>query len=1230
MNILKRCLRRPHFLKKVGQKLLIKKSELTWRRMQLIKSFCGGWRAKRKAQGAKRIIRLVLCAKRKAQGAKRIIRLVLCAKRYAPCAFPLAAGGMIVLLVFFIIGCSSKRDKGFDAVAVAVNNRGAALMGQFSYEAARQVFEELAQKYPRDWEVQTNLAIATFNRQKEGDEQTALSILGRVLEQDPANLRARYCSGLLELYKGRPAKALKYFQTVIKADPEDAEVLYFIGKTLMQLSRYQEAFDFFKHTISRDPYINSAYYGMIMALRQLGRIDDAFAMIEEFQRLQKNPRARLIEFKYTRMGRKAEVLTIDQPNVEPVKNPAGPLFNAVKTIAVNEGTRWHHQQDGTLTRSSVTICDINGDNHPDIFISGAITLPNGIGNVLLLGNPGDGTYTLDSQYPLSEVIGVNAALWGDINNDGFVDVYLCRRGSNRLWYQDTKGNWQDVTRDTGTANGDFDTVDGALFDADHDGDLDIFLVNADGPNELLNNNRDGTFRPLAAKYGLSGNRTASRSMVITDIDADRDADLIIINQRPPHEAYVNELLWKYSPAKGFDTFISADVIAAVAGDVDTDGHTELYTLDSKEVVSRWQPNADGAWEGIIKSFCGGVCAKRKAQGAKRIIRVTPCAKRHAPCAFPLVAEGKGQPGLALTDVDGDGVLDIIVSGRKGWWAASFADTHLKPLFTVPGKEKISLAAWCVLNTVQGPSLLGWAPGKPPFLWTPGPGRYSFASLKLSGRKDSNSQWRSNASGIGTRLSARVGSRWTVLDTFRNHSGPGQGLQPKTVGLGGAKRIDFVSLDWSDGVFQTELDLEAGKIHPVVETQRQISSCPVLFAWNGKIFAFVSDLLGVGGIGYAVGPGEYSEPRPWENFMLPPGLLRPLNGRLKLKLSEPMEEVAYLDAIRLKAYDLPPGWSMTLDERMGINGPVPTGLPHFYRNILIPLKAINDRNENVTAVVAKRDLKAAPPGQLDRRFIGRLQQDHILTVTFPRALDSFPGQAILLADGWVEYPYSQTNFAAWQAGADYRAPAIEVRQPDGQWIVVLEQFGYPAGMPRQMSVPLPPLPKGVRQIRISTNQEIYWDRLAVVFAESCPQVEHHELELELAQLEQIGFPLRTDGAQRVPHYNYGKRQPFWDTHFLEGFYTRFGSVEELVEAKDNAVAIFGVGEEIHLEFRGLAESPRKGWTRVYVLETNGWCKDMDLYTRTSETVEPVPHIGKRVNRIDYLHRLYNTRYLSGRQ
>jgi hypothetical protein len=75
--------------------------------------------------------------------------------------------------------------------------------------------------------------------------------------------------------------------------------------------------------------------------------------------------------------------------------------------------------------------------------------------------------------------------------------------------------------------------------------------------------------------------------------------------------------------------------------------------------------------------------------------------------------------------------------------------------------------------------------------------------------------------------------------------------------------------------------------------------------------------------------------------------------------------------------------------------------------------------------------------------------------------------------------------------------------------------------------------------------------------------------------------------------------------------------------------------MHLEFSAEGEvttPPARDWTRRFVLETVGWCKDMDLYTKTGETIDPMPVRGKmtdaqRAHR-DALHRRYNTRYQSG--
>ena len=45
---------------------------------------------------------------------------------------------------------------------------------------------------------------------------------------------------------------------------------------------------------------------------------------------------------------------------------------------------------------------------------------------------------------------------------------------------------------------------------------------------------------------------------------------------------------------------------------------------------------------------------------------------------------------------------------------------------------------------------------------------------------------------------------------------------------------------------------------------------------------------------------------------PKSALQPKDGRDALKVGEPMEENAYIDAARLAVYDLPPGWQMVLD------------------------------------------------------------------------------------------------------------------------------------------------------------------------------------------------------------------------------------------------------------------------------------------------------------------------------
>ncbi|MGI9263476.1 MAG: FG-GAP-like repeat-containing protein [Gammaproteobacteria bacterium] len=1084
----------------------------------------------------------------------------------------------VVVIALALLSC----DRGQMQLTerdIADNNRGVALMGSFDYPAARNTFATLFERRP-DWaDAGVNLAIATLNRQQEGDEQLALDILEQVLAEDPDNLRALFVGGLLFLYQGETELSLEALRKVSEADPGDAYAAYFIAQNLMQKGQLEEALNWYRKSLEADAYLRSSYYGAALALRRLDRRDDARSMLNTYDRLKDNPRARLAEFKYTRMGPRATALAVGKRSISPVPPVDGPLFGEpVDTELAEPGA----------PRSNLTIADIDGDGVLDIFVSSLA------GSSLLLGNT-SGEFSEQSDHPLAGITDVKAAAWGDIDNDGRNDVYLCRRGPNQLWLQQSEGGWRNVARAM-EVDDDADCADVGILDADHDGDLDLFVVNEDGPDELFNNNRDGSFRRLASQQGIAGT-ARGRQFLPADLDGDRDVDLIVINDEQPNEIWINDRLWSYRAADNASEFRSANLLAATAGDLDADGRVEIYAASPDGQIAVWDPSAETGWtRDLLTQFASG-----------------------------------GGVDLAIADVDGDGNQDLLASVDQGVYVVRQGEHH--EIISREGESPFA-AQPVNMNPGNGPSLIALArDGSVVRHWPPGPGRFEFLAIEPSGKEDQAESMRSNRSGIGTRIALRNLDHWTISWFFDNHSGPGQSLQPVSIGLGGRPVADFVALDWSDGVFQTELDLDAGRLHRIAETQRQLSSCPVLFAWDGEQFRFVSDLLGVGGLGFLVSPGTYSTPRPWEFFLLPPELSVPRNDRYAVKITEPMEENAYLDSMRLHVIDLPREWSVVPDERMATGAPAVTGRPIFFRQELLPTKAMNDRQEDVSQWVLDADQLAAPVGRLDARFIGRLEQTHTITLEFGQVVNPPGGHPVLVADGWVEYPYSQTVFAAWQAGETYQPTSLEARTADGVWHMVYPGFGYPAGMPRTMTLPLEMLPPGTDALRLSTNLEVYWDRLRIVYEDTPPDVRKELATPVLARLTKIGFPKRTTGAQRLPGYDYEIRKAFWDARYLDGEYTRLGPVEELLANTDDAVVVMGSGEEVHVEFPAPATAPPPGWTRQLILETRGWAKDMDLFTRDGGQVGPLPRREQGASheeaRRAELHDLYNTRFQGGR-
>ncbi len=1052
-----------------------------------------------------------------------------------------------------LVGCSSDPEP--------LNDAGTARMGRYEYADAVRLFAKAVEAAP-DWPVaRVNLAIATLNRQQEADEQRALEILADVLADEPDNVRAVYTTAILRLYLGDAASAEVGFRRVTELDPQDAYSAYFLGQSLLQQGDYAGAAPWFERSIELDPYLRSAYWAGSQALRRLGRQDGANALFADYQRLESNPASRLAGFSYKEMGPKASAVAATRHALTPIPRPAGPLFGEPQTLFADR------------TRD-VVAADANGDGIIDL----VLVTPNG--TRMLEGVAGGFGSRALPLFPSTSQTSAAPTLWGDLDNDGLTDAVGCGANGTHLWRQHPAAKWSPMPLPKTLP-----CAAGTLVDADHDGDLDILVTGARG-TELFNNNRDGSFTALASELGLG--KGHGRQVLATDLDNDRDIDIVVLNRMPPHDIWRNDRTWRYQRFAGLDGLRHADLAAIAAVDTDGDGAREIYAIGSAGELLRWR------FDGIV-------------WGAPEVLAAGTGLERNAV--------------LDVADFDGDGRFEVVraLPNRVDIIEASTGNlVHTQPAADLTSALAVNA------DPAVGP-VLAIVDARGVTLLPAGPGRHGFVFVSPKGRNE-NEQMRSNASGIGAQVKLRHGGRWSVLDAIDPNSGPGQSLQPLAFGLGGRPSADFVALDWSDGVSQTELALSAGLTHSIVEVERQLASCPVLFAWNGRAFEFVSDVLGGAALGFLEAPASYAPARPMESFLLGAEDLVARDGRYLLKLAEPMEEAVYLDFAQLTVFDLPPGWHMVLDERLAVGGPPATGRPIYYRRSIRPYRVTDALGADITTLATEKDQRAPSPGELDRRFIGLLAEEQVLTLEFDKPLP--PKGAVLIADGWIEYPYSQTTFAAWQAGLRYRPVTVEARVK-GAWRVVADKFGYPAGMPRTMALPLHDLPPGTDALRLASNMEIYWDRLQVAWEEPL-EPPTNTLKPVAARVARSGFARRTTGSQRRPDYDYANRSPYWDAKTPSGAYTAFGNAGALVDRRDGALAIFGSGEEVHLEF---AETPPiPGHRRFYAIEFHGWAKDMDLYTLDGHRLDPLPVPADATDallaRREALHERFNVRFRGG--
>jgi len=209
----------------------------------------------------------------------------------------------------------------------------------------------------------------------------------------------------------------------------------------------------------------------------------------------------------------------------------------------------------------------------------------------------------------------------------------------------------------------------AFFDADNDGNLDIYLVNgnylppdapsADLTNALYRNNGDGTFRDVTRRAGV-GDPTYGQGCCAADYDGDGDQDLYVTNLGP-NRLYRNQ---------GDGTFALVERAAAdpewgqacAFFDADGDGDLDLYVQNY--LVYSLEDQMDDDWFVMIDGekvgdYCGSGAFEGQQdrlyrnEGDGRLVDVTAEAG--------IVAPGGTGMGLLCADLDDDGDQDVVVT-----------------------------------------------------------------------------------------------------------------------------------------------------------------------------------------------------------------------------------------------------------------------------------------------------------------------------------------------------------------------------------------------------------------------------------------------------------------------------------------------------------------------------------------------------------------------------------------
>jgi tetratricopeptide (TPR) repeat protein len=1026
-------------------------------------------------------------------------------------------------------------------------NLGLLALRRTAFDLAAQRLQKARALAPESSQIQ---ALSGLFESLQGRLEEAQTYLRRAVALEPQNLKALYAlAQLLEQHGGEQsaAEVQQLLMQLFKAQPDNLAVWLELARVATKRGDTQTLQDIMVRLQGKAAAWPSMAQEQLRALQMVAAEANPNRTAQHVMLL-KNVLVRDAAYRqgrdaiHTPVGQEGEVIPRFLRLPPPQANPAAPDHALTFTV--------EHLATGGGQWTWINAVSLDGEAPP------AVLLANGHEVQIMAGTglrfPGNTAVLPPWQ---DGIVGL------DFNNDFKMDLAFASAGGVLLFRQDSAGAFTDVTTHMALP----EAVTSAPYtgvwtaDVDLEGDLDLVLGTPEGPPLILRNNGDGTFRVLRLFDGVVG----LRAFAWGDIDADGTPDAVLLDATGTLHMYANQRAGQFE-TRALPQALGK-VLAMTVADINSDSVLDLVVLQADGKIHRLSQTAEGTeWH---------------------LVEITQWPDLPTGIA---VASAR----LLVADLDNNGALDLIASlptGGRVW--LSDVQGNVRPLATPLAGRIFSVAE---LTGDGRLDLLGLSTtGQPLRLVNRGTKDYFWLTLRPRAAPVPG-DGRINAFALGGEIELRAGL------LFQKQPIMGPLLH---FGLGERRTADVARIIWPNGDVQAEFGLQSNQA--VVARQRLKGSCPWVFAYDGKAMRFITDFLWRSPLGLRINSQDTAGVLMTEDWVKIRGdQLVPRDGVYDLRITAELWETHFFDYVALLVVDHPAETDMLVDERFAV--PPPRLTVYLTAPPRPVAHAWDDQGQEVTTIVQKHDGR-----YLDTFGRGAYQgvtRDHYVDIDLSEEVP--PGGPLwLLASGWIHPTDSSLNVALSQ-GQHAPPQSLRLEVPDGQggWVVARSDLGFPAGKTKTILLDLQGIwrPNTPRLVRLRTNMEIYWDAFAWAVALPDAEFKTRHLHPQTAVLRYRGFSMvhaADRSSPEIPQYHALEgTAPHWRD--LIGYYTRFGDVQELLQAVDDRYVIMNAGDELVLRFLA-PPPPPAGWQRDFVLIGDGWVKDGDYNTTFSRTVLPLP-------------------------